>query len=246
MPQRVALLHAIFADSNGNHAFPEVALHGALWAYGFYERRGTISRMIAYRYFYDADERARRSYMLFEFSQGFKEANRSVFIDTYTNYVFSKRHGDAPGADEMLAPELLEALNRVHHAARAQRRLPPAERAQVFERALMFEQELTVGPKVREEVAKFDCPVLTAIVLRPIVRFTYFPRTTYMAFKNFGDTDERIEKAVHSYDLAERAGWGRVSDTIRRHGVLPQRFFADPRAYAGELAGAAGARPPLD
>src|SRR5882757_2900249 len=99
MPQRVALLHAIFADSNGNHAFPEVALHGALWAY---------------RYFYDVDERARRSYMLFEFSQGFKEANRSVFIDTYTNYVFSKRHGEAPGADEILAPELLEALNRVH------------------------------------------------------------------------------------------------------------------------------------
>jgi hypothetical protein len=98
---------------------------------------------------------------------------------------------------------------------------------------------------VLEEVAKFDCPVLTAIVLRPIVRFTYFPRTTYLAFRNFGDTDERIEKALRSYDLAERAGWERVSDAIRRAGVLPQRFFADPRASAGELAGAAGARPPL-
>jgi hypothetical protein len=245
MPQRVALLHAIFVDSHGNHAFPEVALHGALWAYGFYERRGTLSRMIAYRYFYDADERAHRSYMLFEFSQGFKEANRSVFIDTYTNYVFSKRHGEEPGADEIVAPELLEALNRVHRAARAERRLTPAERGQVFERALLLEQEITVGPKVREEVAKFDCPVLTAIVLRPIVHFTYFPRTTYLAFKNFGDTDERIEKAVHSYGLAERAGWGRVGELIRRHGVLPPRFFADPRAYAGELAAAAGARPPL-
>ena len=68
--------------------------------------------------------------------------------------------------------ELLDALNRVHRAARAGQRLPPAERAQVFECALMFEQERTVGPKVREEVAKFDCPVLTAIVLRPVVRFT--------------------------------------------------------------------------
>jgi hypothetical protein len=240
MPQRVALLHAIFADSGGNHAFPEVALHGALWAYGFYERRGTISRAIAYRYFYDADERAHRSYMLFEFSQGFKQANRSVFIDTYTNYVFSKRCGEQPGAGEIIAPELLDALNRVHRAARNGTRLPATERAQVFERALMFEQELTVGPKVREEVAKFDCPILTAIVLRPVVRFTYFPRTTYLAFRNFGDTDERIEKAVRSYDLAERSGWPRVSDTIRRHGVLPQRFFGDPRAYAGELATAAG------
>ena len=46
MPQRVALLHSIFEDSGGNHAFPEVALHGALWAYAFYERRGAVSREI--------------------------------------------------------------------------------------------------------------------------------------------------------------------------------------------------------
>ena len=180
MPPRVALLHSIFADSNGNHAFPEVALQGALWAYGFYERRGTVNRMIGYRYFYDRTERARRSYMLFEFSQGFKEANRSVFIDTYTNYFFTKRHGTEDGADEVIPPELLEALNRVHHAAGAGKRLSRSERADTFEKALLFEQEQTVGPKVREEVEKFDCPVLTSIVLRPIVRFSYFPRTKWL------------------------------------------------------------------
>jgi hypothetical protein len=240
MPPRVALLHAIFEDSRGNHVFPEVALHGALWAYGFYERRGTVSRAIAYRYFYDRDERSRRSYMLYAFSQGFKEANRSVFIDTYSNYVFSKRHGEVQGAHALVEPELLEQLNRVHHAARKGRTLPPAERARVFECALMFEQERTVGPKIREEVGKFDCPILSAIVLRPIVRFSYFPRTTYMAFSNFGNTEERIEKALRSYDLAERAGWRRVGDDIRLHGVLPQRFFESALRYADELADAAG------
>ena len=117
IPPRAALLHSIFLDSGGNHAFPEVALHGALWAYGFYERRGAVSRMISYRYFYDAEERASRSYMLFEFSQGFKEANRSVFVDTYTNYFFTKAHGEQPGAEGIVPPELLEALLRVHHAA---------------------------------------------------------------------------------------------------------------------------------
>lgn len=242
MPPRVALLHAIFEDSRGNHVFPEVALHGALWAYGFYERRGTVSRAIAYRYFYDRDERARRSYMLYEFSQGFKEANRAVFIDTYANYVFTKRHGETEGAEAIVEPELLEQLRRVHHAARAGRTLPPAERARVFECALMFEQERTVGPKIREEVGKFDCPILSAIVLRPIVRFTYFPRTTYMAFSNFGNTDERIEKALRSYQLAERAGWRRVGGDIRLHGVLPRRFFESPGRYAAELADGVGAR----
>ena len=238
MPARVALLHSIFVDSGGNHAFPEVALHGALWAFGFYERRGTVSRMISYRYVYDREERARRAYMLFEFAQGFKEANRSVFIDTYTNYWFTKRHGEEPDVDTVLPAPLLDALNRVHHASRAGRRLPRAERRDVFERALQFEQELTVGPKVRAEVAKFDCPVLTAIVLRPIVRFPYFPRREFLIFHNFGDTDERIEKAVRSYELAEDAGWDAVGTAIRFQGVLPPRFFADPAAYAAELRGA--------
>ncbi len=235
MPQRVALLHSIFEDSGRNHAFPEVALHGALWAYGFYERRGAVSRMITYRYFYDREERARRAYMLFVFSQGFKEANRSVFIDTYTNYYFTKRYGETPGAEEVVAPELLDALNRVHHAARSGRTLPAAERGQVFESALLFEQETTVGPKVREEVSKFDCPILTRIVLKPIVRFMYFPRFTMLRFHDFGNTDERVEKAVLSYELAERSGWPQVAECIRYYGLLPDRFFADPVAYGDEL-----------
>jgi hypothetical protein len=239
IPGRVALLHSIFVDSGGNHAFPEVALHGALWAFGFYERRGAVSRAIAYRYFYDRDERARRAYMLFEFSQGFKQANRSVFVDTYTNYFFTKRFGEEPGADEVIAPELLDALQRVHSAAARGRVLSRPERAEVFRTSLLFEQESTVGPKVREEVDKFTCPVLTAIVLRPVVRFNYFPRSAYMRFSNFGDTDERIEKAVRSYELAEDAGWDRVGDAIRYHGVLPSRFFDDPLRYADGLRAAA-------
>jgi hypothetical protein len=237
IPPRVAALHSIFVDSGGNHAFPEVALHGALWAYGFYERRGVVSRMISHRYFYDREERARRAYMLFEFAQGFKEANRSVFVDTYTNYFFTKAHGDDAAAAEVLAPELVDALVRVHRAAGSGRRLSRRERAEVFRTALMFEQENTVGPKVREEVAKFECPVLTAIVLKPVVRFGYFPRTSFMWFRNFGDTDERIEKAVHSYELAEDQGWDRVGETIHLQGVLPASFFADPVAYVDEMRG---------
>jgi len=237
IPQRVAALHSIFVDSGGNHAFPEVALHGALWAFAFYERRGVVSRMITYRYFYDREERARRSYMLFEFSQGFKQANRSVFVDTYTNYFFTKAHGEEAGAEEVLAPELLEELNRIHRAARSGKRLSGRERAVAFEKALLFEQENTVGPKVREEVDKFDCPVLTAIVLRPVVRFAYFPRASFLLFRDFGDTEERIEKAIRSYELAEAAGWDAVTDRIRYSGLLPPRAHADPLAYADELRG---------
>ena len=61
-----------------------------------------------------------------------------------------------------------------------------------------------------------------------------------MVFSNFGNTEERIEKAVRSYQLAERAGWPRVGGDIRLHGVLPRRFFESPATYADELADAAG------
>ena len=65
-------------------------------------------------------------------------------------------------------------------------------------------------------------------MLRPIVRFNYFPRTAYMRFSNFGDTDERIEKAVRSYELAEDSGWDRVGQAIRYHGVLPGPVLRRP------------------
>jgi hypothetical protein len=236
MPQRVTVLNSIFLDSGRNHAFPQVALHGALWAYRFYDRRGTVSRLITYRYFYDREERARRAAMLNGFSEGFKQTNRSVFMDTYTNYHFTKRHGEQPGADEVIGPELLDALNRVHHAARANRLLGPRERRSIFETALQWEQETTVGPKVKEEIAKFDCPILTTLVLKPVVRFAYFPRTRYFLFRNFADTAERIEKAVRSYELADEVGWDSVIATMRNYRALPPLFFEDPAGFVRALA----------
>ena len=117
--------------------------------------------------------------------------------------------------------------------------LSHAERGEVFKTALLFEQEKTVGPKVREEVSKFDCPILTSLVLKPLVRFAYFPRRTLLRFHDFGDTDERIDKAIRSYELAEDAGWPEVADAIRYQGVLPQRAFDDPVGYGDGLRSAA-------
>jgi hypothetical protein len=80
-------------------------------------------------------------------------------------------------------------------------------------------------------------------VLKPVVHFAYFPRLTLLLFNDFSDTEERIEKAIRSHDLAERAGWDRVSHAIRYQGVLPQRFFEDPLAYAEALRESVLGRP---
>src|SRR4051812_45502428 len=107
--QRVRVHHSIYADSKGNHAFPLIALHGALWGYDFFEVTGKLGELVSYRYFLDADEKTKRLGMLNAFAEGFKAVNREVFVDTYTNYHFTKAHGRERGAEELVHGELLEA-----------------------------------------------------------------------------------------------------------------------------------------
>jgi len=229
IPRRAALLHAVYLDSRGNHAFPQVALHGALWAAGFFQTTGTLGRLVSWRYFYSGTERRRRHAMLHGFWLGFQEANRAVFVDTWANYRFTKLHGREPGSRDVVRVEILDALNAVHAAARGEAPLDRAGRRRVFEVALRFEQEATVGPRVKEEVARFDCPILRRLVLKPVVRFRYFPRWRRFWFSDFSDTEERIARAMQSYDLAERAGWPRV-EAARLEYAHPPDATIDPCA----------------
>lgn len=208
--RRVQVHHQIYQDSRGNHTFPMVALHGALWAAGFFETTGRLGQTLRARYFYSPRERTFRMSLLARFAEGFKIVNRQVFIDTFTNYFYTKHYGTHAAAGEVMHPDLFAALNTVHAAARVGTSLSPQQKRNVFTQALWHEQEVTVAPGVASEIARFDCPILRFLCLRPLVRFAYFPRTTYLLFRNFADKDERIAKAMTSYDLAERAGWTRV------------------------------------
>lgn len=228
IPRRAMLHHHLYRDSRGNHVFPLVALHGALWARGFFETTGRLGEALRLRYFYSARERRARMAMLGGFAEGFKRVNRQVFVDTFTNYFYTKQYGEHPAAPGVLHPDLFAALTRMHGAARAGGALEPAQKLHLFTQALRYEQEVTVAPGVQAEVGKFDCPVLRFLCLRPLVRFAYFPRGTYFFFNNFADTSERITKAVKSYTLAERAGWDAVEHAMRRYGVLPADYWDDP------------------
>lgn len=211
---RVRAHHAIWLDSNGNHAFPLIALHGALWGYDFFETTGKLGELISYRYFYDSDEKASRLAMLDGFAEGFKAVNREVFVDTYANYYFTKEHGRAAGAEALVAPPLLEALNEVHAATAADKELDDQAKRRVFERALQYEQEITVAPGIARELEKFDCPILRALCLKPVVRFAYFPLLRTFYFRDFSNKEERIDRAVRSFDIAAHRGWATVATAI--------------------------------
>lgn len=233
-PRRSALHLALYRDSGRQHPFPLLALHGALWGARFFETTGRLGQALRARYFYDARERAARMALLARFADGFKAVNRAVFLDTYANYHFSKRYGREPGADRVVRPSLLAALNTVHDAARRGAVLAPETRRAVFEQALRWEQEVTVAPGVRAEIARFDCPILRRLCLSPVVHFAFFPRGRAFVFRNFGDPDERIRRGLQAYDLAVRAGWNRVEAAHADYGIaLPEVTLpsdADARA----------------
>jgi len=215
IPARVRELEEIYLDSRGNHGFPLVAAHGAMWAQGYFARGGAVGEAISYRYFYDEAERERRLTMLNEFAVSFQKTNRQVFIDTYTNYWFSKMHGRAPGADRYVPRELLQGLNAAHEATATGRTLSARAHRDLFIQALHWEQESMVARSVDEAVARFDCPILKALALKPVVRFQYFPRARVFFFGDFSDKTERVARAIESYDLAVQAGWGRVLESLR-------------------------------
>jgi hypothetical protein len=235
IPQRATMLHEIYLDSRGNHGFAEIATHGALWGFRFFETTGTLGRLISYRYFYNHKEMKYRHGLLQTFADGFKTANRSVFIDTYSNYYFTKELGEEKEAEAILKPELLDALRRIHRAAKEEKLLATAERRTLFQTTLQWEQETTVAPKVKEEIAKFDCPILKRLVLKPFVRFSYFPRFKMFWFRNFSDTVERIRNAHECFEIAERVGWPQVFASLQNYEVLDKDFFQQPLEFARNL-----------
>lgn len=235
IPQRAAMLHQIFLDSGGNHGFAEIAAHGALWGFNFFETTGTLGKLISYRYFYNNNEMKYRHGLLQTFADGFKTANRSVFIDTYSNYYFIKKFGEEKEAETIFKPELLEALRQITKAASEKKLLDTNTRRQLFYTTLQWEQETTVAPKVKEEIAKFDCPILKRLVLKPFVRFSYFPHFKMFWFKDFSATDERIRNAHECFEIAEKVGWTQVFSSMEKYEVLDKGFFQDPRSFARGL-----------
>lgn len=241
IPRRAVLLAGIYLDSGRNHAFSLMAAHGALWAFGYFETGGSLGRLLARRYFYSQAERAYRMGILRDFAEGFRTVNRQVCIDAYTNYHFTKRHGEQAGADEVVSPDLLDALNRVHAAGRAGRTLDAGERRRAFEQSFRNEQEVTVAPGVRRAVDSFECRIMRFICLHPVVRFAYFPPLRALVFRDFADQAERIDQGLRAYDLADRAGWARAAGSLADYGVMDPAPLADPAAeierVRRELAG---------
>ena len=127
LAQRATVYHHLYQDSGGNHIFPLIAAHGALWARGYFRFGMSLGRGLAYQYL-RAGRRASQLASLAAYADAFRDINRRVCIDIYTNYHFVLRHGHEAGADQLMPAAVFDALQRLNWARQQGRDLSDAER----------------------------------------------------------------------------------------------------------------------
>ncbi|MBB5716484.1 hypothetical protein [Sphingomonas aerophila] len=236
LAQRAAVYHHLYRHSGGNHAFPLLAAHGALWGGGHF-RRNLARGRIAARLLSGPRAAERRIAELERLADAFREINRRVCVETWFVYQLTARPALADAADALVAPELLAAMARCHAARRGGVRLSAAERRALFETFFRWEQEAIVGPAVEAAFAACDWTLARSIARRPRIAFAYLPRP--LAFADFASTAERIAKGLAAFDAGETVGWTGVETALASYGVhlptLPAILDAPSRPSGGSF-----------
>jgi hypothetical protein len=235
--QRAAVYRQIFRAAQGNHAFPLIAAHGALWAGGQFRFGSRLARRLVWQYPWSARLRAERLASLTDFFNALREINRLVCIDTYVKFHFTRRFDGHAELTHFVPPEFLGPLSRLHHACREGRPLTEPERRELFEAHFQHEQETVVGPTLQRAAAALTWPLVKFIALRPRVRFAYLPAGVCLAFHNFADRRDRIKNGLRAFEIASAVGWDHVERSLADYGLLDSAALRDPDRYFAQLLG---------
>lgn len=233
LSQRATVYHHVYKESGGNHVFPLIAAHGALWARSWFSFGMKLGKLLSWQYAFNSETRRNKLVKLEEFANVFRDINRRVCVDVYANFHFTKYYGKHPEASKVVPVDLLQALNRIHSSNEAGVELTDDERREVFTTHFLSEQQHIVGPTIEKAIAEFDWSLLRSLALRPVIRFAYFRRP--FLFRNFANKEERIAKGLVAFNVAAEAGWDNVEQDLRKYDVLPEQFFARPIEYFASL-----------
>jgi hypothetical protein len=229
--QRATTYHHLFEDSGGNHVFPLIAAHGALWSQRYFAFGMKLARALSWQYPFSAARRTTQIAAVARFADAFREINRRVCVECYVMYHFTARWGDHPEVGRFVAPPLLNSLAEVHAARRAGHELRVDAKRRIFAAQFLDEQQRIVGPAIDSAQAEFGWPLMRYLALRPTIRFAYFPPRQTLRFHRFDDIDERIDNGFRAFDAAAATGWRQTEAALGRYGVLPAGFFASSAAF---------------
>lgn len=235
LARRAAVYRHIYRASQGNHVFPLIAAHGALWAGRQFRRSHKIGAWLSLQYIANGRLSSQKLEQLAAFCDALRDVNRRVCIDTYTQFHFSRRYGTHPDLERFIPAELLTALRTMHAACECGTPLRDDERRSVFHAHFLHEQAHIVAERVARAAAEFDWPLAKFLAMRPRIRFAYLPPGTCLAFRNFADQQERIRHGLAAFDFAAAVGWDRVELSLDRYQVLEPAFFTRPEEHFTEL-----------
>ena len=233
--QRAATYHHLYEDSGGNHVFPLIAAHGALWSKGHFAFGTKLARLMVWQFAHSRSRRSRAMAQLEMFADAFREINRRVCVETYASYHLAGELGDHPAAEEIIPQSLLSALRQVHAAKYVGEQLSDADKRSVFAAFFLHEQQTVVGPAIENAVRQFDWPAMKWLALQPNVVFAYFRPGERLKFSNFANQAERVERGLVALDMAAAVGFAAVQAALAQYGELPAAFLADSRSHFAQL-----------
>jgi hypothetical protein len=229
--QRSSVYHHLYSHSGQNHSFPLLAAHGALWASGYFKQGMQFGRFVAAFKGLQGHDRLALIASLQSFADDFRDINRRVCIETYFIYHLTAKAENFDIASTWMPDSLLVEMDRCHTARRSGRSLSNDERRALFMAFFLWEQENIVGPAIEAAYAKFDWDLIRRLALKPKIRFAYFDKWSPLIFKNFADTEERIEMGVRTFNRACDAGWHRVENALLDYQIMPKFFETNPDEY---------------
>ena len=233
--QALVYLH-LFRTSGGNHTFPLLAAHGALWASGHFKRGMWVSTVCARAQLLTRAQRTKRLAEVAAIATAMKDINRRVCAETYTAFQMTRLHGDKSALADFVPERLIGALNTCHAASRTGSDLSKAEKRKLFEAFFRWEQDLIVGPAVEAVVQNMNWPLVRPLIQRPPVGFSYFGPLTWLWFKSFDNKAERVQRGLEAYSIAERRGWEHVETCLRRYPGMPIQYTEDTEACFTDTA----------
>ena len=231
LSQRAMVYHHLYTDSLGNHTFPLLAAHGALWGSRYFRRGHDFGKLMSYKYALFPGEKENRMRALTAYANAFREINRRVCVETYTSYFYTKSYADNDVSQKFIPPQLLEMLMRCHASAKEERALTSGEKQKLFEAFFLWEQDAIVGPGVEAAHESFDWQCIKYLARKPVVNFSYFPLLKKLPFFDFSNKSERIKKGKKAFVIAEQQGWRKVENALLKYAVLPDDYLAKKGAY---------------
>lgn len=195
----------LYHASNGACRFALIAAHGALWASWY-----LICAKLAAMVFALIDPTHLRApsqrYRAFAtYIDLLKEINQLVFIETYVLVHCLRDFGPEAAVQARIPADIAQDY------ARAMGGDASIELRDLYQRHFRWEQTRVVSDKLTKGFAEFDWPLMRGLCQRPWVWFSYFPTAKSLNFRNFTDSEERVEKGLIAYDRAQEVGFGRIA-----------------------------------